>query len=85
MVSLEKRMLQNFCSLSLPEGSLQERLEHPFNVSRTKGNGFKLKERGFGLGIRKKFFVVRVAGAGCPEKLWIYHQGKYSRPGWTGF
>lgn len=41
-----------------------------------------------GFDIRKKFFTVRVAfwdiGTGFPEKLWISHLWRCSRPGWMG-
>jgi len=53
---------------------------------RTRHNGFKLKEGRFRLDIRKKLFTLRMLRhrRGCPEKLWLPHPWKCSRPGWMG-
>ena len=65
LFSLEKRRLQDDLSAALQylkeaykqEGSqLFERADN----SRTKGNGYKLKEGRFRLDARRKFFTVRV-------------------------
>jgi len=47
-----------------------ERLHTWCNSNRTKGNGFKLKEKKFKLDVRKKFFTQRAVRPWhcCPEK-----------------
>ena len=41
-------------------------------IDRTWGNGFKLKEGKFRLGVRKKLFTLRAVRhcTGCPERWW---------------
>ena len=91
LFSLEKRRLrgdliaafQDLKGAYKQEGSqLFERGDN----SRTRGNGLKLKEGRFSLDIRGKFFSMRVVRCwnSCPEKLWLPHPWRCSRPGWMG-
>lgn len=61
---------------SVPKG-LQESRKGTTCSDRTRGNGFKRKEGGFILGIKKKFFTVRVKGDwrhwNWSEWLWMPH------------
>lgn len=51
----------------------------------TRGSDFNLGKGGFVGDIRKKFVPARVVGhwSSCPEKLWVPHPWKHSRPGPT--
>ena len=64
------RLFQYLKGAYKQEGSqLFERVDN----SRTRGNGFKLKEGGFRLDVRGEFFAERVVRFwnSCPERLWM--------------
>ena len=78
MFSLEKRRLQGDLIAAFQylkgaykqEGSqLLERVDN----SRTRGNGFKLKEGRFRLDIREVLYYESSEVPGCPERLWMPH------------
>ena len=74
------------CGLLVLEGSLQAGTGLTFYnliVIGEGGNGFKLKEGRFRLVVRQKFFTQR-RWHSCPEKLWVPHSWRLSRPGWMG-
>jgi len=49
-------------------------------------NAFEVKEGRFRLDTGKKFYTMRVVRPwhSCPEKLWVPHPWRHSRPGWMG-
>ena len=80
LFSLEKRRLQGDlieAFLYLKGAYKQEgnQLFERVDNSRTKGNGFKLKEGRLRLDIRGKFFTERGVRCwnSCPERLWMPH------------
>lgn len=56
------------------------------HTDRTKGNMFKMKMAGFISDILKKFFPQKAVRHwnSCPEKQWIPHPWKCSRPDGIG-
>ena len=92
MFSLGKRRLQEDlrAAFQYPKGAYRKAGEGLFTRAwseRTRGNGFKLKEGRFRLGIRKKFFTMRVVrhwhrlvqrSCGCPLSGSVQGQAGWS-------
>jgi len=77
LFSLEKRRLQGdlIKAFRYFKGAYEQEGDRLFTQSdkdRTRGNIFRLKERRFRLGVRRKFFPQRAVRSwhSCPEKLW---------------
>ena len=76
--SLEKRRLRVdlITAFQCPRGVYKQKGSQLFtrvDISRTRGNGYKLKEGRFRLDVRGKFFTMRVVKCwnSCPERLWM--------------
>ena len=89
LFSLEKRRLWGdlIAAFQYLKGAYKQEGSQVFervDNSRTRGNGFKLKEGRFRLDVRGKFFPMRVVRCwnSCPERLWMSHPLRCSRPGW---
>jgi len=63
-----------------------KRIFMQYDNDRRRRNGFKLKEGRFTLDVRQKSFTQKAVRPwhSCPEKLWVPHLWRHSRPGWTG-
>ena len=89
--SLEKRRLwvDLIVAFQYLKGAYKQKGRQLFtrvDNGRRRGNGCKLKEGRFRLDIRGKFFTMRVVRCwnSCPERLWMPHPWRCSRPGWMG-
>ena len=91
LFSLEKRRLQGDLIAAfqyLKEDYKWEgnQLFTQIDSDRTRGNCFKLKEGRFRLDVTGKLFTQRLVRCwhSCPERLWMPHPWRCSRPSWMG-
>ena len=78
LFSLEKRRLQGdlIAAFQYLKGAYKQEESQLFervDNSRTRGNGFNLWEGRLRLGVRGKFFTMRMVRCwnSCPERLWM--------------
>jgi len=90
LFSLEKGRLQGdyVAAFRYLKGACKKHWDRLFSracCNRTRSDGFKLREGRFRLGIRKKFFTIRVVKH-CKRlpRAVMEAPGKHSRPGWMG-
>ena len=91
LFSLEKRRLWGdlIAAFQYLKGAYKQEGSQLFtrvDKSRTRENGFKLKEGRFRLDVKGKLFTKRVVRCwnSCPERLWMSHPWRCSRPVWMG-
>ena len=91
LFSLEKRRLWGdlIAAFQYLKGDYKQERNQPFTrvvSDRTRGNCFKLKEGRFRLDVTGKLFTQRLVRCwhSCPERLWMPHPWRCSRPSWMG-
>ena len=91
MFSLEKRRLWGdlITAFQYLRGAYKQEGSKLFtrvDNSRTRGNDYKVEEGRLRLDVRGKFFTRRMVRCwnSCPERLWMPHPWRHSRPGWMG-